>query len=337
MNAFSLSAGAVVALALLASPAAAQPAAPAPAPASPAAPPPADAPPAAPLSDSLQGAARQAYETAKLLAQNRDFGGAFAEFSQAYTLSKDPRLLFNMAICQKELHHYALLRVYLEKYLHDGVGIATADSLASAQDALTAIKPLVAALQFNVNEPGADVSVDGESVGTSPLTSRVSVDLGKHQVVVKKAGFDTYEQSVETPGGTEAVISVSLVAQRHVAQLVVGADADATVVIDGKALGQGGRFDGSVSSGAHEVYVTAPGKRAYEAQVELRDGETRTLQITLEAEGRGGGSAWPWVLGGAVVVAGAAVGGYFLLKPGDTTTPVPNGRLANLQLNLWRP
>jgi hypothetical protein len=315
----------------------AQPAAPAtPAPAPAAAGAPASA--ALPLSDSLQGAAKQAYESAKLLATNKDFDGALAEFRQAYTYSKDPRLLFNMAICQKELHHYAKMRVFLDQYLHDGVGVASPESLASAQDALTAIKPLVAALQLKVSEPGAEVTVDGEVVGTSPVMERVSVDLGRHTISVKKSGFDPHEQTLETPGGTEAVVQITLVAQKHQAQLVVSAGPGATVIIDGSMMGQGGRFDGAVASGAHDVSVTAQGKRPYKAQVELRDGETRTLQVTLEdEEQRSGGSAWPWVIGGAVVAAGAAVGGYFLLKPGDTTTPVPAGKLTTVNLMVFRP
>jgi hypothetical protein len=292
---------------------------------------------ALPLADALQGAAKQAYESAKLLATNKDFGGALAEFRQAYTYSKDPRLLFNMAICEKELHHYAKMRGILDQYLRDGVGVASPESLASAQDALSAIKPLVAALQLKVSEPGAEVSVDGEVIGSSPVTDRVPVDLGRHTIAVKKSGFDPYQQTLETPGGTEAVVQITLVAQKHLAQLLVSAGPDAVVVIDGSLTGQQGRFDGAVSAGAHEVSVTAQGKRPYKAQVELRDGETRTLQVTLEDEEHGGGSAWPWVIGGAVVAAGAAVGGYFLFKPQDTTTPVPAGKIPTVNLMVWRP
>lgn len=319
-----------LALALLSPSARAQ--APATAPAAPA---PVAASAPVPLADALQGAAKQAYESAKLLATNHDFSGALAEFKHAYSLSKDPRLLFNMAICEKELHHYASMRSILEQYLREGASVVTSESQAAAQEALAAIRPLVAALQIKASEAGAEVSIDGEPVGTTPLAASVPVDLGRHQVTVKKAGFEPFEQTLETPGGTEAVVPVTLKAQRHVAQLVVSAEPDATVVVDGQSVGQG-RFDGAVSAGAHDVSVTAPGKRSYKAQLDLRDGETRSLQVTLEEEPHGG-SAWPWVVGGVAVAAGAAVGGYFLFKPQEQQGQVPAGKFGSVQFNVWRP
>ncbi|MGH7437814.1 MAG: PEGA domain-containing protein, partial [Polyangiaceae bacterium] len=292
---------------------------------------------AVPLADALQGAARTAYESAKLLAQNKDFNGALAEFKHAYELSKDPRLLFNMAICQKELHHYARMRSLLEQYLRDGAQITTAESQSAAQDALAAIKPLVASIHVTVNEDGADVSVDGESSGTSPLKGNVAVDLGKHTITVKKSGFDPFEQSLDMPGGTEATVAVTLKAQQHVGQLVVSSDPAATVVVDGRDAGKG-RFEGAVAAGPHDVTVSETGKKTYTAHVELHDGETRTMDVTLEDESHGM-SPWPWIVGGAVVAAGAAVGGYFLFKPSDTTTttPAPAGMFGKVMFMTWRP
>jgi hypothetical protein len=289
----------------------------------------------APLVESLHGGAKQAYEAARLLATNHDFAGALAEFGQAYTASNDPRLLFNMAICEKELHRYARMKSTLERFLREGGAAMTPETRATVDEALSAIRPLVASVQLTVSEAGATVSVDGDAVGTTPLAAPIMVELGKHQLSVKKAGFVTLEPTIETPGGSEAVLSLSMVADRHVAQLVVSAEPESTIVVDGKTASQG-RFDGSVASGTHTITVTAPGKHTYKADLDLRDGETRSLQVTLEADGHAS-SVWPWIVGGAIVAAGAAAGGYFLFKPQDQTTPLPQGKLATVQLTLWRP
>jgi hypothetical protein len=82
--------------------------------------------------------------------------------------------------------------------------------------------------------------------------------------------------------------------------------------------------------GPHEVEVTAPGKTAYKAGVDLHDRETRTLQVTLRPEGRG--AVWPWVVGGAALAAGAAVGAYFLFKPSDQVAAPPTGDLGSIHL-----
>ena len=42
--------------------------------------------------------------------------GAYAKFGQAYDLSKDPRLLFNMAICMRNQHDYARMQGLLVRY-----------------------------------------------------------------------------------------------------------------------------------------------------------------------------------------------------------------------------
>ena len=288
----------------------------------------------APLSEALHGEAKQAYESAKLLAQNSDFSSALAEFKHAYKLSNDPRLLYNMAICEKGLHHYARMKAVLEQFLKDGASSVTADSRSAAEEALGAIKSLVASLKVTVSESGADVLVDGESVGQTPLPSALSVDLGNHRVTVKKAGFDTAEQSVDAPGGVEVPVSITLSAAHHAGQLVVAADAAATIVVDGQTIAQG-HFDGALPAGPHHLTVSERGKQTYRSDVDLRDGETRQLQVTLEDE-KQGASPWPWIAGGVAVAAGLAVGGYFLFRPQDqTTTPVPPGNAGSVHFMVW--
>jgi hypothetical protein len=111
-------------------------------------------------------------------------------------------------------------------------------------------------------------------------------------------------------------------------------DPAATFTVDDKVAGLG-RYDAALASGPHAVRVTEPDKADYKAAVDLRDGETRTLQVALEEEHHKG-ALWPWIVGGAVLVVGAAVGGYFLLKPSDTTTPVPPGKFGGLTFAAWR-
>jgi hypothetical protein len=292
--------------------------------------------PSAPLSESLKGEAKQAYDSAKLLAQNNDFAGALQEFTHAYKISKDPRLLYNMAICEKGLRHYARMKAVLEQYLREGGGMITGESRATAEEALAATKSLVGVLKVTVNESGAEVLVDGQSVGATPLASSLPVELGHHRVTIKKAGFETVEQGIDAFGGSEVPMNITLTAAKHTAQLVVSTDSAATIMVDGKTLAQG-HFDGAVESGVHHINVSEQGRQTYRTDVELHDGEMRQLQVTLEEDKHGASSPWPWIIGGVVVAAGATVGGYFLFRPQQqTTTPVPAGSFGNVTFNVWR-
>jgi hypothetical protein len=71
--------------------------------------------------------------------------------------------------------------------------------------------------------------------------------------------------------------------------------------------------------------VTAPGKKAYTASLDLRDGETRGFQVTLEDDH--GVGPWPWIAGGTALAAGMIVGGYFLFRPHDEPAAAPTGTL----------
>jgi hypothetical protein len=152
-------------------------------------------------------------------------------------------------------------------------------------------------------------------------------------LTVTKNGFEPGDKTIEIAGGRDTALAITLVPQIHDARLVIEAAAAATVSIDGKVVGNG-HFEGAERPGTHKISVVQTGMQAYEATIDLRDGEARSLQVTLEAEHHA--ALWPWIAGGAVFAAGMVVGGYFLFKPSDTVTPVPPGKLATVTFSSWR-
>jgi hypothetical protein len=289
---------------------------------------PPDPPPVAwatPLSESLSGPAKDAYDAAGILRNNQDPGGALTKYRQAYELSRDPRLLFDMAVCERDLKAYARMQDLLVRYEREAGPDLPLAQKTQVDAALAAIQRLVGTVRLDVSEAGASVGVDGEPAGSTPLTGPLVIDLGKHTLSVSKAGFDPVVQTVQIAGGNEIGVTIHLVAIVRSAQLLVVADAEATISVDRRVAGHG-RFDGAVSPGRHDVLVTAPGKKSYGTSLDFHDGEVRTLQVTLENLPRGVG-LWPWIAGGAVLAAGAVVGGYFLLKPHDEPAAPPQGTL----------
>ncbi len=288
-----------------------------------------------PLSESLHGPAKTAYASGTLLLNNGDSVGALSKFQQAYEASKDARLLFNMAVCEKNLKAYARMQSFLVRYEKEAGSTISPQDKATVDAALAAIKDLVGAVTVTASVAGATVTADGEAVGTTPLGLPMVLDLGKHSIVVEKPGFDRVEHDIEIRGGRATALTFTLTVHNPAGHLVVTAEPGSTVVIDGKAASQDG-FDGSLAAGTHEVEVTAAGKVPYRADVELRDQETRTLQVSLASTR--GAPIWPWIVGGAAIVAGAAVGGYFLFQTHDQVSPVPVGAnsIGQVQFSAWR-
>ena len=202
---------------------------------------------------------------------------------------------------------------------------------------------------FDVKDlAGRDVSsvqvvVDGRALADRLDGTALGVDPGEHAFTFVVAGQAPLTQTFVIKEGEKerrerilvgAAVAASPAGERPVGHLVVAAGQGATVTVDDKVAGQG-RFDGQLAVGAHEVRVTEPGKIPYAAQIDLHEGETRTVEVTLEEEHRR--AIWPWIVGGAVVAAGAVVGGYLLFKPSDTVGAVPPGKFGTVSLASWRP
>jgi hypothetical protein len=228
------------------------------------------------------------------------------------------------------------------------------DDCTRRLDEIDKVQPTVV---FMVKDAaGKDVSAVKVTMDGRPLAdvldgTELPVDPGRHvftfaaagqapvtATLVLAAGEKDRQEHVSLKGGAPlAAASEPSAAAPAVAQgahLVVASDASATVSIDGKAVGTG-RFDGRLGPGPHEVSIARSGMQPYEAEVDLREGETRTLDVTLEPEHHA--AVWPWIAGGVAIAAGAAIGGYFLFKPSDTVTPVPAGSLPTAMLAAWKP
>lgn len=288
----------------------------------------APAPPAPALSEALTGEAKADYEAARLLYGDGDAGGALVKFASAYEKSKDPRLLWNVAACEKSLRHYASVLAYVRQYLSEGDAILSASDKAEAEALLTAIEPFTAALELSVSEPDAQVYVDGKLAGATPLAKPIVVDIGVRKVRVTKDGFEEITRDLPVGGSPKLHIDLKLQKIVHEGTLVVTTRPKDEIFIDGTRMGMGG-WRGVLPSGGHTLRVTAPEMRAYQAEIVVRDKETRTLSVTLDREVKPstGVPSWVWIGGGALVLAGAAVGGYVLFKPEDKPPTLPVGTL----------
>jgi PEGA domain len=293
----------------------------------------------APLSETLEGTARADFNASQILLKGGDYAGAYSKLEHAYDLSNEARLLFNMAICARELHDYARMQRLLVHYRRERMAIATADERAQVDAALTAIRERVGAIDVKVGETAATVAADGETVGATPLEDRVALNPGKHTLTVTKAGFQPWEQTVHAAAGAATELTVRLIPEREsharqVQRLIVVSDEAATVVVDdGKGVAVG-RFDGALEPGAHALRVTEPGKVAYKVQIDLKEGETRRISVTLANE-RAAAPVWPWIAGGAALATGLALGGYFVFRPQGESPSPPVGTLGVVHL-AWR-
>lgn len=281
---------------------------------------PSDTPAGATLADSLTGLAKADYIAARVLFQDGDYPSALVKFESAFSASKNPLLLWNMAVCEKSLRHYARMLGLLERYrveARDKLGEA---DLKEVDGLVESVKSLVSPLDLTTNEAGADLSVDGLSIGVTPLAKKPLLDVGEHVLALKKKGFKERSERIKVTGGAPISLAWPLDREVHEGLLSIHAGTTDSIFVDGKVVGTG-RYEGKVSSGGHSLRVTAKGFRAHSSEVLVQDGETRRVDVSLEKEASGI-PAWAWVAGGVLLASGAAVGGYFIFKPGDAQPSV---------------
>ncbi|WP_437487156.1 PEGA domain-containing protein [Sorangium sp. So ce1014] len=279
--------------------------------AAPAAPP--AAPAAAPLAEVLTGAARADYELGKSLFGNGDFANAFTKFEHAYALSKDVRLLWNMAVCKNRMHRYSHVLTLVERLRREDRGALTPQDWATIDALERGARSLVGHLDIAVSEAGAEVTIDDAPAGKTPLSGKVIVDSGARRIRVDKPGFKAHVRVERVAPGAEVVVQIQLEPRVHAGKLSVSAPPGARIALDGALLGQG-RWDGAVPSGRHALRVTAPGMMPYESELVIQDDELSRLSVGLTPVASGP-RTWVWLTGGALVVAAGVVVGVLLLQP----------------------
>lgn len=241
----------------------------------------APAPAIKPLIDTLQGDARTEYQAGKVLFDDGDFATALQKFRNAQAKQPDPRLLYNMAAAEKSLRHYTSAAKLLRAYLAEGGGLVTADDRREAEELVKVIDALTTPVTIVVSEERAQVFLDDELLGVSPLPAGLVVDIGQRKLRAQKDGFRTLVMPVQI--GPAQTFEMTLEPQRG--KLELKTKTGATVLIDDKPIGTGPLVvaDG-LPVGGHSLRITAPRMRTYQGEIVLEDGKARSLDIELEPD-----------------------------------------------------
>ncbi len=116
-------------------------------------------------------------------------------------------------------------------------------------------------LEVDADRPGAEVRVDGRTVGATPLRLD-SLRPGKVTVKVSLSGCDAYEESVELEAGKPSKVTAALRCAPGVAaaapadgpgRLYVTATAVADIFVDGQKIGRTPAMGLKVAAGVHEL------------------------------------------------------------------------------------
>jgi hypothetical protein len=112
-----------------------------------------------------------------------DYQAALASFEEADAIFPSPEIYYNIGLAYEKLSRNGPAFMAFERFLQQPAE-APQEYLADARQKLERHIAFVAV----ACDADADVTLDGEAVGRTPLPSRLAVDTGPHEVAVRVPG-----------------------------------------------------------------------------------------------------------------------------------------------------
>jgi hypothetical protein len=231
------------------------------------------------------------------------YAEALSAYSEAYTLTSDPALLYNRARVLEALLRYADAVDELEKFASEAPPALKA-RVPKLQELIDELKGKLTKLTVRCPVPNARVLVRDRAIGKTPMDGAVRVNSGAAQIEVVAEGYVPFRKSVELPGGGELVVDAPLAMRDARGRLVVSSTpAGAEVSVDGRSLGIA-PAEAELSPGNHKIVLSLTGYRDTVATAVIVEGQRKTLDVTLDKKPPITSTWWFWT-GVGVVVVGA--------------------------------
>jgi hypothetical protein len=239
------------------------------------------------IKDSLPLEARGHWDAGVALAQRRNWDGARTSFKAAYDISKNPRVLFNIGVAEKELGRYAAALDYFKRELAEGKGQLAPDEEANVKATIAGLEKYVAQLTINVSEKDAEVYVDNDRIDSAKLPGPITVQLGERRVRAVKPGFAEVVEPIQLAGGGSGTVNLKLQPLTRTSRVnvsVVGPP-NAVVKVDGKEVGPA-PYAGQVPVTAepHQFSAEAPGYITATQSTIVKENEILNLTLQLSQE-----------------------------------------------------
>jgi PEGA domain/Tetratricopeptide repeat len=166
--------------------------------------------PAASTATSNVDAARLHFQRGADFYKDGNFDAALAEFAKAQQLAPNFRILYNIGQVQAERHDYVAAVRTLTDYLAQGGAEIPEERRSQVQTEIASLRTKISELNVKSNVAGAEVAVDGVSMGLLPLATPLLVSAGSRRITVSKRGFATVERTIIVTGDDQAQLDVPL-------------------------------------------------------------------------------------------------------------------------------
>ncbi|HEY8142337.1 MAG TPA: PEGA domain-containing protein [Kofleriaceae bacterium] len=149
-------------------------------------------------------------EGTRLYADDAAYSAALAAFRESFKLDPSWRALNGIGLCLHSLGREVEAFKTYQQLLDQFGPQLSAEQRQRAEELRADIDKLIARLDLSLAKKGAQLSLDGELVGSGPIDTTVMVMPGAHQLVATLEGHRTYTERIEIAAGDRRRIQVSL-------------------------------------------------------------------------------------------------------------------------------
>lgn len=235
---------------------------------------------------------------------------------EASALHPKPELLYNAGLAFENIGECDRVVELFGRFLKAQPSGSSEDLLARLERARECAPEVV----IQTEPSGAEVTIDGQPRGVSPLT--VNLRAGGHTIVAVRSEYKTYEGAFAVEAGKPLAISRRLEPLVGIGRVALDVPREVRVVIDDVEVARGPyRGIREITEGVHRLRAEAPGCAPEEITIDVPPaGEALSLLVESPCHGRSiSGVPPPSSSSEPTTAAGAPTGG--------SSQPTPPGLL----------
>lgn len=240
--------------------------------------------------DQLPLEARGHWDAGIALASKNDkasWAAARTSFYAAYEMSKNPRVLFNVAVCEKNIGRYDRALATIQRELSEGKGQLSAGEVGEAENFANGLKAFVVAITIDIDQKDAEIYIGEDKIDNTKLPGPFNAPAGPNKIRATKPGFAEAVQTIDLAGGKTGTVTLKMQALERTTVVNVNAigPQKATVKVDGQEVGQTPlSVPVKVQDAPHQISVEAPGYVTATQPLTVKDGPPVNLTMELAVE-----------------------------------------------------
>jgi hypothetical protein len=143
------------------------------------------------------------------LYERGDYAGALEKFNAAYAAYPSPKLMFNIGQADRDLSRPVEALDAFEKFLA-GAPEASPETRADARKSVAELQEKLGQIRIDCDRAGTEVSIDGKSVGLTPLAELIWATPGRHQVTASHASAALAIENADVSAGRVRTVVLRL-------------------------------------------------------------------------------------------------------------------------------